>query len=90
MAPFRPERLARDIDVPEAGGLVVTLDDFTDARGGHVLLRVLAAASRRRPLFGRIFAVLVRVDDSHYEGPTIGAMRPWWNRREWTRRERGG
>jgi hypothetical protein len=73
-----------DIDVPDDGGLVIGLDNFTASDTNEVLLDVLAAASRRWLLFGRLLVVLLRTDNGQYEGPTsLGATAAGWNGREW-------
>jgi hypothetical protein len=59
-------------------------DNFTATDINEVLLDVLAAASRRWLLFGRLLVVLLRTDDAEYEGPAIlGAVAACWNGREW-------
>lgn len=72
-------------DVPEAGGLAIVLDNFSGSEErNEYLLGVLAGASRWWLLFGRIFVVLLRTDDAHYEGPPdLGATHAQWNGREW-------
>ena len=71
-----------EIEVSDASGLFLTLDNFTDAPRHEVLLDVLADASRWWLLFGRIFGVLARTDDPQYSPPPVGATRPHWNGRE--------
>lgn len=77
-----------EIEVPEESGVMVALDNVTDAPCADVLLQVLADASRWWLLFGRIFGVLARTDDGDYEPPLVGAMRPGWNAREWLKANR--
>jgi len=73
----------RSLDVPDEGGLVVALDNFTESAGTNTLLRVFADASRWWLLFGRVFAIALRTDDSDYEGPAdLGVTRAHWNYRE--------
>ncbi len=79
-----------DIDVPEESGLFVSLDHVTEAPRSDLLLHVLARASRRWLLFGRIFGVVARTDDPNYDAPVVGAMRPMWNGREWADSARAG
>ena len=71
-----------EIEVPEESGLMVALDNVTQAPRADVFLDVLANASRWWLLFGRIFGVLARTDDPDYQAPIVGAMRPHWNGRE--------
>jgi hypothetical protein len=78
-----------DIDVPRDSGLMVALDNFTEANRGDVLLDVLARGSRWWLLFGRIFGVLVRTDDATYDGPVVGGTPLNWNGREWLNADRG-
>lgn len=78
-----------DIDVPDSGGLVIALDNFTEANRSDVLLQVLAHASRWWLLFGRILVVALRTDDARYEGPVVGGTRPRWNGSEWLNADRG-
>lgn len=66
--------------IPDHSGLMVALDNFTDAN--HRLLDTLAYASRWSLLFGRILGVLLRTDDAAYEGKSVGAESLNWNRRE--------
>ena len=79
------------MNVPEAGGLAVVLDNFSGSEERNAqLLRVLADASRWWLLFGRVFVVLLRTDDAHYEGPRdLGAMLAQWNGQEWLNATRG-
>ena len=81
-----------DIDVPEAGGLAIVLDDFTDRESRNTkLIHVLARTSRWWLLFGRIVVVLLRTDDPRYEGPVdLGATPAQWNGREWMTASRMG
>lgn len=79
-----------EIDVPEESGVMVALDNVTDAPRADVLLDVLAGASRWWLLFGRIFGVLARTDDPNYAPPRVGGMRPAWNGREWLDANRAG
>lgn len=72
-----------EIEVPEATGMFVALDNFSEAHRGDVLLDVLASASRWWLLFGRVFCVALRTDDSHYAGPVLTGAPPTWNGREW-------
>ncbi len=65
-----------EIDVPDDTGLMVALDNFSEAHRADVLLDVLANASRRWLLFGRIFGVLIRTDDERYHGPLLAARLP--------------
>jgi RNAse (barnase) inhibitor barstar len=65
-----------DIVVPEATGLMVALDNVTDAPRADVLVDVLARASRYWLLFGRIFGVLARTDRPDLAPAQVGAMRP--------------
>jgi len=78
-----------DIKVPEASGMMVALDNLGHAPRSDVLLDLLADASRRWLLFGRIFGVIARTDDSAYQPPTVGRMRPEWNRCESLNADRG-
>jgi RNAse (barnase) inhibitor barstar len=78
-----------DIEVPEGSGVLVALDNFSDAHGGDVLLEVLASASWWWLLFGRVFCVVLRTDDPQYEGPVVGGAPPRWNGREWLDAHRG-
>ncbi len=78
-----------EIEVPEESGVMLALDNVTDAPRADVLLQVLADASRWWLLFGRIFGVLGRTDNPRYEPPEVGAMRPAWNGREWLNTNRG-
>ena len=68
-----------EVAVPEVTGLMVALDNISDAPRADVLLDVLAGASRWWLLFGRVFGVLARTDDAGYSPPRIGSMEP--NRR---------
>jgi RNAse (barnase) inhibitor barstar len=77
-----------EIDVPEHSGTMVALDNVTRSDQTDMLLDVLADASRRWLLFGRIFGILVRTDNPSYDGPVIGATRPSWNGREWRSADR--
>lgn len=77
-----------EIEVPDKSGVMVALDNVTDAPGAEVLLQVFADASRWWLLFGRIFGVLARTDNPQYEPPVVGGMRPDWNRREWLKASR--
>jgi hypothetical protein len=61
-----------DIGVPETSGVLVALDNFSEAHRGDVLLSVLAAASWWWLLFGRVFCVVLRTDDNQYVGPLVG------------------
>lgn len=79
-----------EIDVPEESGVMVALDNVTDAPRADVLLDVLAGASRWWLLFGRIFGVLARTDDPNYAPPRVGGMRPAWSGREWLDANRAG
>jgi RNAse (barnase) inhibitor barstar len=78
-----------EIEVPEESGMMVALDNVTDAPRADVLLDVLASTSRWWLLFGRIFGVLARTDNPDYGPPIVGAMRPDWNGREWLDANRG-
>ena len=78
-----------DVDIPDASGLVIALDNFTPAHRSEVLLDVLAGAQRHWLLFGRRLVMVLRIDDQRYEGPTIGALKPFWNGREWANANRG-
>jgi len=78
-----------EMAVAEERGVMIALDNLTDCAQTQTLLDVLAGASRRWLLFGRIFGALVRTDDPSYRGPAIGAMRPEWNDREQLLRSRG-
>jgi len=72
-----------DIEVPEEGGLVIALDNFSASGSNETLLDVLATASRYWLLFGRLFIVLFRTDDGKYVGPAnLGATPVQWNNRE--------
>lgn len=79
-----------DMDVPEAGGLAIVLDNFDGgSERNEVLIHVLAEASRWWLLFGRLVVVLLRTDDVRYEGPRdLGATCAWWNPREFTPADR--
>lgn len=78
-----------DIEVPQATGVLVALDNFSEAHRGDLLLKVLASASRWWLLIGRVFCVVLRTDDPRYEGPRVGGARPMWNGREWLDAKRG-
>lgn len=73
------------VDVPEAGGLAVVLDNFSGSEErNEQLLRLLADTSRWWLLFGRLVVVLLRTDDARYEGPRdLGVTPARWNDREW-------
>ena len=79
-----------DIEVPDEGGLVLALDNFTEGERNEALLSLFASASRYWLLFGRLFFVILRTDDPSYRGPvTLGAMATNWNGREWLNSKRG-
>jgi hypothetical protein len=78
-----------DIEIPDASGVVVALDNFNQVSWTHALLDVLAAASRYWLLFGRILMILLRTDDATYVGPHVGCSVPMWNGREWLNASRG-
>lgn len=78
-----------EIDVPEHSGVLVALDNFSEAHRGDVLLEVLTSASRWWLLFGRVFCTILRTDNPRYEGRAIGGVSPSWNGREWLNGHRG-
>jgi RNAse (barnase) inhibitor barstar len=65
-----------DIVVPDESGVLVAVDNLSEAHRADVLLGVLAVSSRWWPLFGRIFCVALRTDDPKYVGPVIGGRSP--------------
>lgn len=71
-----------DAPVPDRSGLMLALDNFTDANRSDTLLDVLAGASRWWLLFGRILGALLRTDDATYDGGKVGATPLNWNVRE--------
>ena len=78
-----------DIEIPDASGVVVALDNFNDVSWADALLDVLAGASRYWLLFGRILIVVLRTDDASYVGPRVSCTVPQWNGREWLNARRG-
>ena len=73
-----------DMVVPEEGGVVIALDNFTESRRTDTLLDVLARASRWWLLSGGFLPSSCGRTDPGYRGPdSLGAGQPLWNRREW-------
>jgi RNAse (barnase) inhibitor barstar len=81
----------RDIDVPDAGGMVVLLRAI-DSQLERVepIIEVLADTSRYWLLFGRRFLLLAQTGDPQYRAPAdLGAAPAYWNPREWLNSARG-
>lgn len=83
-----------DVDVPDAGGLVLVLDEFAPFAASfrhkaQAVLDICAVQSRRFLMAGRRFLVLVQSDDPMLELEPVGSSPVLWNPREWLNASRG-
>lgn len=84
----------RELDISDDGGMAVVFNDFDEvfrrnpdlARG---VLDVFTAGSRLLQIFGKTLLVLVHTKDPDADYGPLGAVKAWWNPREFLRAERG-
>ena len=91
-----------DLEVPEDGGVVVSLlssnvyatgpgsiRTSNAANGAEGILDTMLETSRYKLLTGRRFITLVQSDDPSIRFESLGAISVQWNRREWLNKDRG-
>lgn len=85
----------RGLAIPDDGGLLFVLhhfDGFAKASRTHDfargLLDVFAHGPRLLQYFGKTFLVFLQVGDRDVDFGELGAVSPWWNRREFVREPR--
>lgn len=87
------ECLSEDLDVPDVGGVILCFMRFNQfascSISAHVLLDLLARASRKHMLRGRRLIILAQSDNPRLEVTGLGEIEPQWNRHEWFLRDRG-
>jgi RNAse (barnase) inhibitor barstar len=86
----------QDIEVTNAGGLLIVLDGFAGFANGSNhdaakgLVDIFARASRYHALMGRRLITLIQSDDPNMRLDGLAAVDACWNRREWLSKARGG
>ena len=83
-----------DIEVPDAGGVVIVFDTFDQFANSHTelawsILDIIAYQSRLKQIFGKTLIALVQSDDPRIRFEPVGASRVFWNEREFFDSNRG-
>lgn len=83
-----------DIEIPDAGGVVIAFDSFDQFANSHAelawnILDIIACKSRLKQIFGKTLIALVHSDDPQIRFEAVGASRVFWNQREFFDSSRG-
>lgn len=83
-----------DIEIPDAGGVVIAFDSFDQFANSHAelawnILDIIACKSRLKQIFGETLIALMQSDDPQIRFEAVGASRVFWNQREFFDSSRG-